>query len=144
MTKILFALIATVAGIAASFQATANAALASRIGLAAALVVNTTVVLIGTLLFYAFGGAHRGFFPPGTPWTFYLGGLCCFVIILSLAFVYPRIGAAAAIALMVLGQGAAALAIDHLGLLGMPQIPMTVPRILGLLLVGAGVLLIRA
>jgi len=144
MTKILFLLIATVAGIAASFQATANAALASRIGLAAALVVNTCIVLVGTLLFYAAAGAQKGFFPAGTPWAFYSGGICGFLIILSLAFVYPRIGAAAAISLMVLGQGAAALAIDHFGLLGMPQISMTIPRIIGLLLLGAGVVLIRA
>ena len=67
-----------------------------------------------------------------------------FVIILSLTFVFPKIGAAVAIALVVLGQGAAALAIDHFGLMGMPIEPLTLARVAGLLLVGGGVALIRA
>jgi len=144
MTKILFALIAVVAGVAASIQAAANAGLSSRIGLGAALVVNTSIVLFGTLVFYFARSPQGSFFPFGTPWSLYVGGVCGFVIILSLAFVFPKIGAAVAIALVVLGQGAAALAIDHFGLLGMPKEPVTLARIAGLLLVGGGVALMRA
>jgi bacterial/archaeal transporter family-2 protein len=142
-TKLLFGLIAAVAGVAAAFQAAANAGLSSRIGLGAALIVNTSIVLLGTLVFYFASGPRANFFPAGTPLSLYIGGLCGFVIILSLAFVFPRIGAAVAIALVVLGQGAAALAIDHFGLLGMPREPVTLARITGLLLVGGGVVLMR-
>jgi transporter family-2 protein len=66
-----------------------------------------------------------------------------FVVILSLAFLFPKIGAALAIALLVLGQGVAALAIDHFGLLGMPQVSVTLTRVGGLLLVGGGIALLR-
>jgi transporter family-2 protein len=144
MTNLLFGLIATAAGIAAALQAAANAGLSSRIGLGAALVVNTSIVLLGTLVLYFARGSQGSFFPSGTPWSLYAGGFCGFVILLSLAFVFPRIGAAVAIALVVLGQGAAALAIDHFGLLGMPKEPVTLARVAGLLLVGGGVALIRA
>ena len=144
MTDIVLALIATIAGVAAAFQAAANAGLSSRIGLAAALVVNTSIVLAATLVFYVARGPHGRFFLPGVPWGLYAGGVCGFVIILSLAFVFPRIGAAVAIALVVLGQGLAALAIDHFGLMGMPREPVTLARVAGLLLVGSGVVLIRA
>ena len=144
MTKILFALIAVVAGVAASIQAAANAGLSSRIGLGAALVVNTSIVLFGTLVFYFARGPQGSFFPFGTPWSLYVGGVCGFVIILSLAFVFPKIGAAVAIALVILGQGAAALAIDHFGLMGMPKEPVNLTRVAGLLLVGGGVALLRA
>jgi transporter family-2 protein len=65
-------------------------------------------------------------------------------VILSLAFVYPKIGAALAVALLVLGQSAAALAIDHFGLMGMPSVPVTVSRVLGLALVAGGIALIRS
>ncbi len=54
MTKLLFALIAAAAGAATAFQSAANAGLASRIGLSAALVVNTSIVLLGTLIFYLY------------------------------------------------------------------------------------------
>jgi bacterial/archaeal transporter family-2 protein len=144
MTKVLFALIAAAAGAATAFQSAANAGLASRIGLSAALVMNTSIVLLGTLIFYFIGGSRGTFFPSGTPWFLYVGGLCGFLVILSLAFVFPKIGAAVAIAIVVLGQGLAALAIDHFGLLGMPKEPVTFVRVGGLLLILGGVALIRA
>ncbi|HXJ35295.1 MAG TPA: DMT family transporter [Candidatus Eisenbacteria bacterium] len=143
MTKILFGLAAVTAGAAAAFQAAANAGLASRIGLGAALVVNTSIVLVGTLILYVAAGRSGTFFPSDAPWSLYIGGLCGFVLLLSLAFVFPKIGAAVAIALVVLGQGAAALAIDHFGLLGMPTEPITLARVAGMLLVGAGLVLVR-
>ena len=144
MTSTSIGLIAAAAGVAMAFQAAANAGLSARIGLAAALVVNTSIVLLGTLLFYWAHGAHGRFLHPGTPWSLYSGGVCGFVIILSLAFVFPRIGAAVAIALVVLGQGAAALAIDHFGLMGMRSEPVTFARVAGLVLVGGGIVLTRA
>lgn len=141
--KVLFALLAVLAGIAATVQASANAGLAQRIGLGAALVVNTTIVLAGALLFFLARGPHADLHPPGTPWSLYVGGLCGFAIIACLAFVFPRIGAAWAIALVVLGQSGAALAIDHYGLFGMPREPLTLSRAAGLALVASGFLLIR-
>jgi len=145
MSKTLLLGIALVAGIATALQATANAGLAARIGLAAALVANTIVVLAGTLvLYFVRGGPYETWTPAGTPWPLYLGGVCGLVILASLAFVFPRVGAALAIALVVLGQGGAALAIDHFGLMGMPKEPVTLLRIAGLVLVGGGVVLMRA
>ena len=144
MTSIAYALLAAIAGAAGTIQSAANAGLAARIGLAPALLVNTALVLLGTLAFYAARGDHGGFFPAGTPWALYVGGACGFFVILSLAFVFPRIGAAVAIALVVLGQGAAALAIDHYGWMGMPLQPITAARVAGLLLVGGGIALLRA
>jgi len=144
MTKILFGLIAAAAGVATTIQSAANAGLAARIGLAAALVVNTAIVLVGTLVFYFARGQYGSFFPAGTPWHLYIGGVCGFIIILSLAFVFPQLGAAVAIALVVFGQGATALVVDHFGLMGMPKEPVTLARLAGLLLVGGGVALLRA
>ncbi len=143
MTQILLGLVAAAAGVAGAFQAAANAGLSSRIGLGAALVVNTSIVLLGTLVFYFTIGPEGTFVAAGAPWSLYAGGVGGFIIILSLAFVFPKIGAAVAIALVVLGQGVAALAIDHFGLLGMPREPITLARIAGLLLLGGGLALIR-
>jgi transporter family-2 protein len=141
--KVLFAVLAILAGIATAVQASANAGLSQKVGLGAALVLNTVIVLAGSLVFFVARGPHANFFPVGTPWTLYVGGICGFVIILCLAVVFPKIGAAWAIALVVLGQSAAALAIDHYGLLGMPKDPITISRAAGLALVAFGVSLIR-
>lgn len=139
----LFALAAVAAGAAAAFQAAANAGLAARAGLGPALVLNASVVLAGTLAFFLASGARATFFPAGTPASLYVGGLCGFVIILAAAFVLPRIGAGTAVALMVLGQGAAALAIDHFGLLGLASTPISWARVGGFALIVAGVVLLR-
>ena len=71
------------------------------------------------------------------------GGLCGFIVVLAIAFVMPKQGAALTIALMVLGQGLAALVIDHYGLLGMKQDPISCVRLVGAGLVIGGAALLR-
>jgi transporter family-2 protein len=141
--KLLFALAAVGAGIATALQAAANGGLAARAGLGAALVLNTCIVLIGALGFFVASGARGTFFPADTPWFYYVGGFCGFAVILAAAFVLPRIGAGPAVALMVLGQGIAALAIDHFGMLGVPREPVSLARFAGFALIVVGVALLR-
>ena len=142
-SNLLFAALAVCAGIASTLQSAANAGLAQRTGLPAALVVNTAIVMLATLALLLARGAQPVFFPPGASWPLYSGGFCGFAIIVILAFVFPKIGAALAIALVVLGQSVAALMIDHYGFLGMPRDPVSLSRVAGLALVAAGIVLLR-
>lgn len=49
----------------------------TSIGLiAAALVVNTSIVLLGTLAFYLARGPQGSFYVADTPWSLYVGGVC--------------------------------------------------------------------
>jgi bacterial/archaeal transporter family-2 protein len=143
MTKLLFAALAVCAGIASVIQSAANAGLSQKTSLAAAALVNTSIVMVGSLAFFFALGSRTDFHPVGTPWFLYIGGFCGFIIVLSLAFVFPKLGAALTTALLVLGQSAAALAIDHYGLMGMPRDPISLPRVAGLVLVAVGIVLIR-
>src|SRR5262245_18076493 len=93
MLKLIFAALAFAAGVAAAMQAAINAGLARWVGLGPALIINTVVVLISCIGLWAALGAKTTFFPAGVSWGLYLGGLGGFVIIASLAFVFPRIGA---------------------------------------------------
>jgi transporter family-2 protein len=138
-----FAALAVLAGIAGSIQPAANGGLAQKIGLAATLVLNSVIVLAAALFFFLARQPHLHWFPAGTPWTYYVGGLCGFTVIFCLAFVFPKIGAAWTIALVVLGQGIAALIIDHFGLLGMPKDSATLARVAGMALVAVGCALAR-
>jgi bacterial/archaeal transporter family-2 protein len=141
--KIVFAALAIAAGVAAAMQPATNAGLSKSIGLGPALLVNTVIVLIGTLGLWVATGAKTTFFPAGASWMLYLGGLFGFVIIASLAFVFPMIGAAYAIALVVGGQCVAALLVDHFGFMGMPRSPLTIQRVIGAALVAAGIVVMK-
>jgi transporter family-2 protein len=143
LTGLLLAALAVLAGIAGSLQPAANGGLAQRIGLPATLVLNSVIVLAAALVYFLARSPHASWFPAGTHWTYYIGGLCGFTVIFCLAYVFPRIGAAWTIALVVLGQGIAALVIDHYGVLGMPKEPATLARIAGMALVAVGCALVR-
>ena len=77
------------------------------------------------------------------PWYAWLGGAygACFVV--AAAWGVPRLGAAMTITLMVAGQLALSLLLDHFGALGVPRQPLNLGRIAGVALVFAGVLLVR-
>lgn len=75
---------------------------------------------------------------PGWGWA---GGIIGAVYVLSATLLVPRIGAAALICLTVLGQVVGSLLLDHYGVLNVPR-PMDASRLLGALLVGAGVVLV--
>jgi transporter family-2 protein len=78
----------------------------------------------------------------GTPaWAWFGGALGAFYVI-STIVVGPRLGAATLLALVVLGQLATALTVDHFGWLGFPQQPLTLVRLAGAALLFGGVLLI--
>lgn len=143
MTGWLLVIVPILAGMASTLQATTNGALAGRIGLPGALLVSITVSAAAIVLLYVVQGSDTGLFPAGTPWSLYLGGVYGFLILAALAFAFPRIGGAWTIALLVLGQGLAALAVDHFGWLGQPRDPMSAVRAAGVGLLVIGTLLMR-
>ena len=65
------------------------------------------------------------------------------MIVLAGATLTPKLGAAAFIAAVVGGQLICSLALDHFGLINLPQQSFTASRLLGSLMVFAGVLLVR-
>jgi transporter family-2 protein len=144
MTSTFLYPLAVVAGVAAACQGAANGALSTRAGLGSTLVFNSLVVTIGSLLVLFFGGGPRQLWTfPGAYWSHYLGGLFGFTIITLMALAIPRLGSAMVLALMVLGQGAMALVIDHLGLFGLQRAPLSGSRLAGAALLVAGVVLLR-
>lgn len=141
--KVLFVLMAVAAGMAVALQASTNAGLSKSATLGPALIMNTLVVLAGAVGLWLALGAKTTFFPAGTAWTLYLGGIYGFIIISATAVVFPKLGAAWAVALIVLGQSMAALVIDHFGLMGMERIQIAPQRLIGLILVVGGVAVFR-
>ena len=86
---------------------------------------------------------------PGTsafaslPWCAWVGGLYGAFFVAIAAYAAPRIGLASLITIGVAGQIAAALWLDHIGALGLPREPINLGRVIGALLVVAGVVMVR-
>ena len=95
------------------------------------------------------GTAYYGFARPDVqamkalPAWAWLGGLYGCVFVVAAAWGVPKIGVALTITLMVAGQLALSLILDHFGVMGVPQQPISLTRIAGVLLVIGGVLLVR-
>ena len=77
------------------------------------------------------------------PWWAWSGGLFGATFIVIAILIVPKLGAAAFIAILVTGQMLASLAFDQFGWLGLAQRPIDLPRLLGVALLVAGVVLIR-
>lgn len=76
-------------------------------------------------------------------WWMWTGGFFGAIYIVVAIVLVPRLGAATVVALIVAGQMLASLIFDQFGLLGLIQHPISIPRLIGALLLVAGVVLIR-
>ena len=78
-----------------------------------------------------------------TPWWNWIGGPLGALIVLAGATLVSELGAALFIASVVAGQLLCSLFLDHFALLGLPEQPLTAGRVLGALLVVAGVVCVK-
>jgi len=138
---ILFALLA---GAMLPIQFGINAQLATWVGgsLRAALVsfVVGAAGLFVAVLFAARGWPDRA---GDAPWWVWTGGLLGAFYVLGSIVTAPKLGAATLVALILAGQAIASLLVDHYGLVGFEEHPVTALRIAGIVLLGGGVALVR-
>jgi transporter family-2 protein len=76
------------------------------------------------------------------PWWAWPAGVCGAIYLLSQPLVAPRLGVAAFMGLSVVSQLATAMLLDHFGLMNLPQHTASPLRVLGALLMAAGVVLV--
>ena len=82
--------------------------------------------------------------PSALPWWGWLGGFCGAVYVTSVFSLIPEIGVAPTVALTVAGQQLASVAVDRYGLLRLPRRTLSAPRLGGVALLLAGVVLSQA
>lgn len=108
-----------------------------------ATIINFTIGLAALVLFAVASGARvipgSTSFVPAWAW---FGGLLGAAYVAATTMLGPRLGAAALLALTLAGQMVAAMVVDHYGVIGFPQNPVTPARLAGAALLVAGVLLI--
>jgi transporter family-2 protein len=138
--------LAALTGVCISMQASANGSFRRNLGdpgIAAFFSICGTIVTAGALMVL-----FRPTFPPlavirATPWWNWIGGPLGAMIVLAGAALTPRLGAAAFIAAVVGGQLLSSVLLDHFALLGLEPRSITPGRILGALMVIAGVACIK-
>lgn len=145
MNPAIFAAMALLGGVLVAVQAPTNALVAKAAGssIAAALIS----FLVGTaalaVVLVATGWVRITPAMRDLPWYAWLGGFYGAFFVAIAALAAPRIGVGTLLTAAVAGQLAAALILDHFGLLGLERTPASAVRILGIALVFVGAVLVR-
>jgi transporter family-2 protein len=137
-------LMAALVGAGITIQVGMNATVRMTIGSPVlAAIVNFVVGLAALVLLAVASGARivPGSVPAVPAWAWF-GGLLGAAYVAATTVLGPKLGAASFLALTLAGQMVAALLVDHYGVIGFPQSPLTPTRLLGTALLVAGVLLI--
>jgi len=145
MSKLVALVAAVVAGALVALQAPVNSRLGRSVGSLQAATVSFLVgltVLIALSALVARGGLGNLRLATGVPWWALLGGLFGAVYVAVALVVVRTLGASALTAAVIAGQLAVSVAIDRFGLLGLPRQPVGALRVVGLVLLAAGVALV--
>jgi transporter family-2 protein len=137
-------LLAFVVGAGLTLQVGMNAIVRTAVGSPIlASIINFVVGLLALVLLAIVGGSRLT--PAGlaaVPAWAWLAGLLGAGYVAATTVLGPRLGAAVLLALVLCGQMAAALLVDHYGAIGFPRNPVTAARLIGAALLVVGVLLI--
>ena len=137
-----YAIVMMLAGVGIPVLAALNASLGARIGSPAAAALCLFGVALGaTAIVTLATGPDALKNVPGQPRHLFLAGLLVAFYVLSVTYIAPHFGVGNAIFFVLLGQLAAAAAIDHFGLFGARTTPLSFPRAGGIALMAAGLAL---
>lgn len=138
-------LLVLLAGGMIALQAPTNVMLARAGGSPVlAALISFAVGTAGLFVAWLVSGNRPGMAPfAALPWYAWIGGFYGAIYVAVAAFAAPRLGLASLITIGIAGQIAMALWLDHVGAMGLPKEPINMGRVLGALLVVAGVVLVR-
>ncbi|HIF17166.1 MAG TPA: DMT family transporter [Cycloclasticus sp.] len=140
----LYALIMLIAGIGIPIMGALSGGLGTRLqSPALAAVVLFVVGFILSLAFIFFvEGVPKSLPKTPIPIQYYFGGLFILFYTLSITWVGPKFGIGNAVSFVLLGQLISMSVIDHYGLMGALNYPVTLQRITGLICMAVGVFLV--
>jgi transporter family-2 protein len=145
VTHLIFCFLAVGAGVSVAVQQILNANLRSQIGSPwwagfVSYLVGMTVMLTAALAIK--GPRLADVLSARTAPMSWAGGVFGAVFVGTAILLIPRLGVATVLALVVVGQMAASVGIDHFGLFGAAPHPASLPRLAGAALLVAGVILV--
>ncbi len=142
--EIIALIVAALAGMTMAFQGAMNAGLSASTGLwGMAFFVHASGLVLATVGLFVAGQAGKLGALPRAPVANVWGGVLGVLIIYAVARSIPKVGAGPATTAIIVGQVITAFLIDHFGLFGLDDLPLTWLRPVGLgfLSIGAYLLL---
>jgi transporter family-2 protein len=138
LSTLLTALIGTLGGISVGLQGPIAAQMGKRVGSASSsFVVHVSgAFLSGALLLFRHGEEIRNW--RSLSWYMLCSGFFGVVLYLTINHTMPRLGATTALALIIIGQLAMGVMIDHFGMFGVTVRQLDAWRAAGLILLLAG------
>ncbi|MCX7773659.1 MAG: DMT family transporter [Clostridia bacterium] len=132
-------LISAAIGFIIALMVLANGVLAGYTGLylSTAIIHAVGLVSIGAVLII---GKHKIKNLKTVPYILYAGGLLGVSNVLLNNFCFPALGVSLTLTLGQAGQFLASAVIDHYGLFGLKKVPFNKKKVLGLIIVGAGLI----
>lgn len=143
---LLFALLAVAGGVAIALQVGVNARLGRGVGdpvLAAFISIGVSLLTLALVLLVRRPSIPTSETLAAMPQWVWIGGLFGAFYVTMTVLVAPRLGAATLVALVVAGQLATAVVLDHFGWLGFPERVFNTARAVGVLMLIGGTLLVR-
>lgn len=142
---LIFLALALITGALIPIQAATNVAFSKSIGTPS--ITGLMVFIVGLAGMLLFVLLSRASFPTqqqlsSAPLYSYLGGLIIATYVVMITILIPKVGVGTAIGLIVTGQIICAVAIDHFGLFNVAVRTINSTRIVGMLLMIAGVYLV--
>lgn len=144
--KFLFYLMPVLAGIAMTIQSGINGQLRAAIQhplLAAFISFVGGTLALGLLLFFSKHAFPALSVYSNIAWYKFTGGLLGAFVVTVVLLSVVEIGASNMFVLIVAGQLSTALVMDHFGILGMRENPVSLQKIIGVMLVVAGAYLVN-
>ena len=128
-----------IGGIAIGLQSPMSSILGNKLGLMeGAFIVHFSGAVAASIPLLIWSGGNLAKWRD-VPWYTLGAGAFGLIVVSALSFIIPKVGVAPALILLVLGQLVVGAVLDHYGLLGAEIRPLTYQRLMGLLVVMAGV-----
>jgi len=138
-------LIALAVGGLIPIQTAANSRLRLSVGnkpVVSALISFTVALFFAVVATTVLRGNPVPQFSADVPWWGWLGGVMGVCFVLGNILLFPRLGALETVVLPILGQVVMGLLVDRFGLLGAPVLEVTFMRVLGAVVVLAGIVMV--
>lgn len=141
-TLLLFVVVGLIGGVAVAIQSPLASMIGQRLGVLESIFIIHIggAIVVSIPLLAARGGRLSEW--RTVPWYALLAGGLGLLVIGAINYTIPRLGVTTTTILVVAGQIAISLLIDHFGLLGTQQRPVDLARVLGLVIVFAGIWLV--
>jgi transporter family-2 protein len=142
VSKVVALVLSAAAGMLVAMQPPINSKLGQATGNFAAAAISFTVGTIALVVVALVAGGNNISAIRDVPWWYFAGGFIGAVFVASSLVTVRTLGAGGVVAATIAGQLTFSLVIDRFGLLGLEARPLSVTRVIGVVLLAAGVLLV--